>query len=150
MGYGDKALMGKSKFLREYEREEAKERGIFEKQLAAAERARKIDSERRGWASLILGPVGDFLVDELGTVDGKDVESYGIDVDVGKFNVGASSDYKEAQRLLDEHDIGMDDKRLDMLGTSLLSIFAGGGNLLDAIWKGPAFSLIEEGWDWLN
>ena len=133
MAYG----RGMSRLYAERGREQAGERREYDKQLRRAEDARRIQDERKaGWSMFgkavgsIFGPAGTVIGDiagktigDLGTVGGRQAESYGIDMDVGKFGVSKAYDYAEADRALKAADKGEFWQDVTGTGKSLLTLY---------------------------
>tara|TARA_Y100000034_G_scaffold65610_1_gene79255 strand:- start:1096 stop:1656 length:561 start_codon:yes stop_codon:yes gene_type:complete len=141
MAYG----AGRSRLLAERGREQAAERAEYEKQLRRAENARRIQGERKaGWSMFgkaigsLFGPVGIVAgeiagktIGDLGTVGGKQAERYGIDIDVGKFDVGKKHDYAAVQDMLNKADEGEFWQDVTDVGTTAMTAFTLGGGTLE-------------------
>ena len=141
MAYG----RGMSRLYAERGREQAGERREYDKQSRQAEDARRIQDERKaGWSMFgkavgsIFGPAGTVIGDiagktigDLGTVGGRQAESYGIDMDVGKFGVSKAYDYAEADRALKAADTGEFWQDVTDVGTTAMTAFTLGGGTLE-------------------
>jgi len=140
MAYG----AGRSRLFAERGREQAAERAEYEKQLKAAEEARAVQSKRKsGWSMFgkvigsFFGPAGivagDILgktIGDLGTVGGQQAEDYGIDMDVGKFDVSKRHDYAAAQDMLNRADKSEFWQDVTDVATTAATAFTlGGGSL---------------------
>ena len=143
MAYG----AGRSRLYAAYGKEEAKERKQYEKDIAAAERARRIQGERKGLLGMLgtvvggalLGPVGMVAGQALGkfagdrgTIDGKQAEDYKVSTETGQFGRSQVSDLKAINRELtraDKADIWGD--VVDLGTTAMAAWTMGGGSFKD-------------------
>ena len=143
MAYG----AGRSRLYAAYGKEQAKERKQYEKDIAAAERARRIQSERKGLLGMLgtvvggalLGPVGMIAGQALGkfagdrgTIGGKQAEEYKVSTETGQFGRSQVSDLKAINRELtkaDKADIWRD--VVDLGTTAMTAWTMGGGSFKD-------------------
>ena len=129
---------GRSLLYADIGREEAGERGRFERQLSRAEKLRKDQAEKMGWARF-LGKAGYILGPEVGVVTENlfplavdvmdpEPEKAFVSTDPGKFGVSRRYDYEEINRLLKEGDEAQTWQAVTDFGKSVFSGFemAGG------------------------
>ena len=138
---------GRSRLYAAYGKEQAKERKQYEKDIAAAEKARRIQSERKGLLGMLgtvvggalLGPVGMIAGQALGkfagdrgTIDKKQAEDYKVSTETGQFGRSQVSDLKAINRELtkaDKADIWRD--VVDLGTTAMTAWTMGGGSFKD-------------------
>ena len=138
---------GMARLMSERGREQALERKRYEEQLAMAEKARRIESERKGgWGtglSLLGGaflvPIGSVFGKALGQtigertkVHGRQAEDFKVGTDVGKFGVSQREELENVNRQLREADAADTARGYKDLGVSALGAFTmGGGDISD-------------------
>ena len=144
MAYGK----GMGRLMRERGIEQATEQKRYERELAAAEEARRKESSSKSMWGTGLSLLGGALFGPVGLVAGKALGTFGADVamksedvkistDVGKFGVSQKGQLEDINRQLEAADKGQFWKDVADVGTTALTAFTlGGGSLTDtSTWK---------------
>jgi|2_EtaG_2_1085320.scaffolds.fasta_scaffold91643_2 hypothetical protein len=144
MAYGK----GMGRLMRERGIEQATEKKRYERELAAAEEARRKESSSKSMWGTGLSLLGGALLGPVGLVAGKALGTFGADLahrsedvkistDVGKFGVSQKGQLEDINRQLEAADKGQFWKDVADVGTTALTAFTlGGGSLTDtSTWK---------------
>ena len=159
-------VSGKSRFLKDYYSERAREEGRWGKQRRKGEKAREIESERKDLWSLIgtgvalafgMGPASIAIGTAVGKFaggvgtwdDGKRIEDIGfMDENVGKFERQQIDDIRAHNQGLKDYDKEEFWASITDIGTSIASSYSMAGSGAGDTWVDAAGKTQTAGFDW--